>query len=214
MQKSFWGPSTWFMIHSIATGYRPESKFSVKQFFNSLPTLLPCEFCRNNLIGEYAKLPPLDSALSNSTDLFSWTYSLHDMVNKKLMKKASPSFASIESYYVSQHGNNNYWGPAFWRVIHSFSATYKPSPKARQAYIQFIHSLIGITPCSVCRDNFEQALKQIPLTEEYLQDGNRLFLWSFLLHDLINKKLGKHSPSFESIKKEYFNDKVCGNCGN
>ena len=211
MDRKFWGPSTWCMIHSAAAGYKQEYRVSFKQFANSLPDLLPCQYCRQNLIKEYNVLPLTDQSLANNKALFMWSYFIHDLVNKRLSKRASPAYPLAEQYYFSRAHKNDFWGPCFWRAIHSFSASYRPAVK--QAFKQFVYSLNGIIPCERCKGHFQRNLNQIPLTEDYLKNSHNLFLWSYLLHDLVNRQLGKISPPFEEIKAQYFNAEICGSCG-
>lgn len=213
MDKSFWGPSTWCTIHTAAIGYRPEHRLSFKQFIYSLPSLLPCQYCRDHLTQNLSNIRLEDKYLVNNDHLFMWSYFLHDLVNTQLNKPKSPAYPLVKDYYLSNIHKNEFWGPCFWRTIHSFAASYRNSPNVKQAFKQFIYSLIGIIPCSTCREHYRHNLKQLPLTEQYLQDAHNLFLWSYLLHDLVNKQLGKISPPFEKVKAQYFNEKVCGSCG-
>ena len=96
---------------------------------------------------------------------------------------------------------NDFWGPCCWKTIHSFVTTYEPSMS--KAFISFINSLAVLLPCEKCRNHLKDNLKAIPL-EPYLENKDRLFLWSFLIHDRVNKQLGKKSPPFKTIKKIYF----------
>ena len=211
MEKSFWGPSVWCSIHSIAAGYKPENIVSIKQFTYSLPYLLPCKYCCMHL-GQNLQLMPLtNQALQDNRSLFLWSYLLHDLVNMQLKKKTSPNYTAVEQQYFNHLGNNKFWGPCIWRTIHAFAATYTPA--AKNAFTQFVYSLTGVLPCNECRSHFIHNLNQIPLDEKYLENAHTLFLWSYLFHDLVNKQLGKVSPPFETIKEQYFNSQVCDSCG-
>lgn len=214
MDKKFWGPSTWCTIHTAAAGYNPENMLSFKQFIFSLPYLLPCQYCREHLQHNLRTLPLTDDSLSNNKLLLMWTFFLHDLVNKQLKRfENTPSYSAVETFYFKKIGDNKFWGPCFWRTIHSFAASYRPTPHVKKAFKQFIYSLHGIIPCRMCREHYSKNLQQLPLTDEYLKNSHNLFLWSYLLHDLVNKQLNKVSPSFESVKIQYFNDTVCKSCG-
>lgn len=213
MDKGFWGPSTWCTIHTAAAGYNMTNRISVKQFIYSLPYLLPCKYCREHLHGNLQTIPLTEESLQDNNSLFMWSYFLHDLVNKQLKKRPSPAYPIVQRHYFSQLNNNHFWGPCFWRTIHAFAAAYRPEPVVKSAFKQFIYSLTGVIPCNQCRTHFVRNLSQIPLTEEYLKDAHNLFLWSYLLHDLVNKQLGRHSPPFETVKAKYFNDNVCSSCG-
>jgi len=210
MEKSFWGPSTWSMIHSSTANYKPIYRTSFKQFIYSLPYLLPCQYCREHLKENLKNLSP-ENYLYSSEQLFLWSYLLHDKVNRQL-GKTSPDYNIVRNHYIHSH-KNTFWGPYFWRAIHSFAASYRPSLEVKTAFKQFIYSLIGIIPCDECRDSFTRFLVQLPLTEVYLTNAHSLFLWTYLLHDLVNKKINKTSPPFDVIKAQYFNNNVCSSCG-
>jgi len=208
MDKKFWGPATWCIIHTSAYEYTPEKRLSFKQFVYSLPYLLPCDKCCVHLYKNLNTLQLGDKNLQDSQSLFIWTYFLHDLVNRQLGKK-SPNFPSVYKFYTE---NKIIWKKCFWRTIHSFAASYRVKPEVKSAFKQFIYSLIGLIPQPESMQ-YATALNRVPLTDEYLKDAHNLFLWSYLIHDLVNKETGKSSPPFEEIKKMYFNDTVCQSCG-
>jgi hypothetical protein len=214
MEKSFWGPSTWCMIHNAAASYNPEHIISFKQFIYSLQYLLPCEYCRNHLMNNLTILPIGYEELSSNEKLFLWSFKLHDLVNKQLGKTTPYSYEFIKNYYFKNSKNNKFWGPCFWRAIHSFAASYRPDPLVKNAFKQFIYSLINIIPCEKSKHKYRENITlKLPLLDEYFENAHQLFLWTFLLHDLTNKQLGKNTPSFEQIKSQYFNERVCKSCG-
>jgi len=213
MNKDFWGHASWITIHTAGIRYKPETSISFKQFIYALPYLLPCELCREHLYDNLKTIPLDDAVLQNNNTVFLWTYLLHDLVNKQIGKTVSPQFQVIKNYYETYIPDNTFWGPFWWRTIHSFAASYRPIPQVKNAFKQFIYSLIGLIPCTICSDHYKKNLNNIPLSENYLKDAHNLFLWSYLFHDLINKQLGKVSPPFQQIKSQYFNEHVCSNCG-
>lgn len=213
MDKGYWGPPTWCTLHFLTVGYRPENRLSVKRFIYSLPYLLPCEYCREHLKGNLQSVPLTEDSLLNNKALFTWSYFLHDLVNKQLKKKPSPSFPVAERYYFQNVNDDRVWGPYLWRVIHAFSASYRPTPEVKQAFKQCIYALAGLIPSKNYREQYLRNLGQVPLNEQYLKDAHNLFLWSYLFHDLMNKQLEKASPAFEDVKAEYFSEQVCSSCG-
>jgi hypothetical protein len=209
MNKDFWGKRVWCFIHSVAKGYKPENAKSFKNFMYSLTGLLPCPECRKHLITNLRTLELDQDYLSNPNKLFLWTFLLHDIVNKQL-GKASPSFDLVNNFYNEKIADRKFWGKCIWESIHCMAAIYKPEYK--YYFKQLIFSLPGILPCDDCRQHLINNLKILPLTDEYLSNNHSLFLWTFLLHDLVNKQLGKISPPFEKIKSFYFNENFCADC--
>jgi len=212
MDKTFWGPSTWCTLHIAAAGFDRKNTLSFKKFVASLPILLPCEYCREHLKNNL-ELVDLTNSIENNVQLFTWSYFLHDLVNKQLKKKPSPNFQDAKDYYFKNVKNPNFWGPCYWRTIHSFAASYRAEPLVENAFIQFIYSLRGILPDNDSRNRYYIAIQQIPLTPDYLKDAHSLFLWSYLFHDSINKQMGKLSPGYEFVYNQYFNKNVCNTCG-
>jgi hypothetical protein len=77
MDTRHWGPSGWRILHMIA-----ESEFASKNrtFWETLPFVLPCKFCRASLT-DYYKLLPIPH---KQTDFSEWLYKIHNLVNNKL----------------------------------------------------------------------------------------------------------------------------------
>lgn len=95
------------------------------------------------------------------------------------------------------------WGPAFWRLIHSAARAY--TPERSLSFRQFIASLPGVLPCGECREHIAVNLRRVlPLRDSNLLNDETLFLWTFNLHDIVNKQLGKRSPPFADVKKLYY----------
>jgi len=213
MDKTFWGPSAWCTIHVAAASYKKENRLSFQKFITSLPYLLPCEYCREHLKSNLRTIEITDLSLENNNQLFMWSYFLHDLVNKQLKKRPSPQFQVAKDYYFKNSTEPNFWGPCYWRTIHSFAASYRPEPLVKNAFIQFIYSLRGILPDNESRKRYDIAIQRLPLTESYFKDAHSLFLWSYLFHDIINQQMNKISPGYEIVLNQYFNKNVCDSCG-
>lgn len=103
MDTRFWGPSGWRLLHLITFTYEQSSSEEVKDFFNLLPYVLPCKFCRASL-SEYMEEDPIDPHLDSQSSLTQWLYRIHNSVNKKLrgqglLKERNPSFSSVKKVY-------------------------------------------------------------------------------------------------------------------
>jgi hypothetical protein len=77
MDTKFWGPSGWRLLHLIAAGPHTASN---RTFWELLPFVLPCKFCRASLT-EYYEQHPIPS---KTADFAPWLYVIHNCVNKKL----------------------------------------------------------------------------------------------------------------------------------
>jgi hypothetical protein len=96
---------------------------------------------------------------------------------------------------------NDFWGPHVWKMIHCSALCFTPNKK--HSFFSFIYSLPDLLPCHVCRLHLRQNLQTFPLTEYHLQNKDTLFYWTYTLHDIVNKQLGKLSPPLDTIKQYY-----------
>jgi len=100
--------------------------------------------------------------------------------------------------------NTCVWGPPLWRILHTIS--FAPESQVRHAHehiIRFLNVLGEVLPCKWCRISYKQFIQDdLPPLAETIQ-SNGLARWMFDLHALVNRKLGAHTPKFESIVKRF-----------
>jgi hypothetical protein len=101
MDTKFWGPSGWRLLHLISFTYDVKNKKAVKEFFELLPFILPCKFCRASL-SDYMDEDPVD--VSSRPALSKWLWRIHNKVNEKLrgqglLKEKDPSFEAVKKMY-------------------------------------------------------------------------------------------------------------------
>jgi hypothetical protein len=105
MDTRFWGPSGWRLLHSITFAYTPNTDRKAMQiFFEMLPFVLPCKYCRANLT-EHMQKHPLAQALHSRETLTKWLWRIHNEVNaklrsQKLSSEKDPPFEAVEKYYT------------------------------------------------------------------------------------------------------------------
>ena len=95
------------------------------------------------------------------------------------------------------------WGPQFWQTFHLSTIGYPNTPTKEHifSYERFYISFIEILPCEKCSHSAKELIAVSNL-EEGLKSRKNLILWGYNFHDMVNKKLGKQSPSFEDFKKK------------
>ena len=103
MDTKFWGPSGWKMLHLITFRYDPSNKVNMRDFFSSMPFILPCKFCRTSLT-EYMEEDPLEPALASRDSLSRWLWRIHNKVNNKLrsqglLKEPDTPFNTVRALY-------------------------------------------------------------------------------------------------------------------
>ena len=108
MDTRFWGPSGWRLLHMITFDYKysPKNAIVYAQFFESIPYILPCKFCRSSLTDYYKKYPFKTYVnLNPNLDLKKWMYNIHNCVNDKLRSQGlnpnpNPTYSAIKKMYV------------------------------------------------------------------------------------------------------------------
>jgi hypothetical protein len=94
MDTRYWGPSGWQLLHLIA------ARGASKSFWETIPFILPCKFCRASLSTFYEELPP------PSTNQQVWLYKIHNKVNDKLRKQGHPTQPDPSQEKVLEHYKN------------------------------------------------------------------------------------------------------------
>lgn len=96
-----WGPFFWHTIHIAALGYSQQPTYSdkkaMREFFESLQTIIPCPICRTHYVSHMSKMP-ISASLDKRADLFRWTVDLHNEVNTMLGKRKFTETEVIHYY--------------------------------------------------------------------------------------------------------------------
>jgi len=131
MDTRFWGPSGWRLLHLIAVA----PTRSTHAFFELLPYVLPCKYCRSSLSDYYA-VDPVPVKTTGSSDFAHWLYRIHNRVNGKLrdqrlLKTPNPPWSTVKAEY---------------------EALYK-APCTKNAMIgwDFLYSVVYTTPCDAVK---------------------------------------------------------------
>jgi len=114
------------------------------------------------------------------------------------------------------------WGPHTWIFLHSL-ASAATTPEKRYEFRKIIYSLAaGGLPCDECTDHFRTIVysnsnsndKNKDLDkyniDKYLDSNNSLFKWTWLVHNLVNRRLDKPRIKLSEARAFYFgSDAVC-----
>lgn len=97
------------------------------------------------------------------------------------------------------------WGPHLWKSIHYIALGFpvKPSATDKANYKAFFMNLPEVLPCFSCAQNYKRHLGEIPPIDDFMESSNRLFEWTWRLHNVVNKDLGKKQISLENAKALY-----------
>ena len=131
MDPYIWGPPFWFSLHSVTFTYPfhpdEEDKARVKNFFHSLPYVLPCKICRVHY-SEHLRDHPIEGSLDCRADLVKWLIDVHNTVNQMLGKRTY-TLEEVLQIYEEKHGHPISLYPHTTETIEATEIT--PQPHAR-----------------------------------------------------------------------------------
>ena len=103
MLTKVWGPSLWHSLHTISFNYpiRPsnDDKRYYRDFILSLKHILPCKYCRVNLVKNFEKLPLTPCRMESRETFSKYIYDLHELINKMLGKKSGLTYCDVRERY-------------------------------------------------------------------------------------------------------------------
>lgn len=125
----------------------------------------------------------------------------------KLNTTTSPSDTTITEPANTRDVNpTKIWGPPLWISIHNVALGFPENPTTadREQYRQFYELLGYVIPCQKCATNYRQHTSDLPI-DQFLFNRKDLFRWTVLLHNIVNKSLGKRQWTFEEAWSMYNN---------
>jgi hypothetical protein len=107
-------------------------------------------------------------------------------------------------------------GPGIWHTIHTAAAHAKDEEKM----VEFDHLLeiiIKTIRCVDCRKDLQEFINKNPLLPyRTLKSKNGdlvgYYVWTWKLHNFVNKKLGKSEVNLDTSYEYYAGNKVCFSC--
>jgi hypothetical protein len=100
---SVWGPALWHALHTISFNYptnpTDNDKKNYRDFMLSLVNILPCKYCRENLVNNYKEFPLTMECMKNRNKFSRYVYKLHETINKMLGKKSGLSYCDVRERY-------------------------------------------------------------------------------------------------------------------
>lgn len=92
------------------------------------------------------------------------------------------------------------WGPIFWTTMHIVTLGYSVTPTSEEkaGATAFFNSLQTMIPCPLCREHYVAFLKESPV-ESAVHSRDALIVWAFMLHNKVNRRLGKREYSWDEF---------------
>lgn len=100
---SVWGPMLWSYLHTMSFNYpnepTAENKKYYRDFVLNLRHVMPCKYCRMNLVKNLKDLPLTMEHMKNRETFSKYIYNLHELVNKMLNKQSGLTYEDIRDRY-------------------------------------------------------------------------------------------------------------------
>ena len=99
------------------------------------------------------------------------------------------------------------WGPAYWFVLYTTATNYPMDPTTEQKKnnCAFVRYFWKVLPCSHCRNNFRDNIKNTSFCANTFQNRETYFSWGYEMHDTVNHALGKgHLPFSKQEARELY----------
>ena len=136
MVTKIWGPIMWTALHTISFNYpvNPtlEDKKHYKDFIYNLRYVLPCKYCRINLIKNLKQKPLLNCHMKNRETFSRYIYELHELVNKMLDKKNTLSYCDVRERYEHFRSRCTEEKPRIFNFIKSQTKKKKGKEKEKE----------------------------------------------------------------------------------
>lgn len=97
------------------------------------------------------------------------------------------------------------WGKYIWFSMHYIAIGYPSDPGAedKKNYYEFYNNIHKVLPCSKCATHLQAILKKKPLKLLYLENPDKLFEWTVIIHNEVNKTLNKPLLTLGDAKNIY-----------
>eukprot|EP00929_Paragymnodinium_shiwhaense_P001290 TRINITY_DN101515_c0_g1_i1.p1 TRINITY_DN101515_c0_g1~~TRINITY_DN101515_c0_g1_i1.p1 ORF type:complete len:282 (+),score=77.32 TRINITY_DN101515_c0_g1_i1:99-944(+) len=104
-----WGPPTWFFLHAMTFALPEkvpqEKRIAIENLLNSLPLLLPCPACGQNL-AKKMKENPVKDHLFTRDEMVQWMVDIHNSVNRDTGKRQYTKEEVIREYDAAYDKKN------------------------------------------------------------------------------------------------------------
>lgn len=110
IDPSLWGEELWAVLHMITIAYpnnpTESDKYHVKNFFDSIQFIIPCQTCRSEYQNNLLKYPLTNEILSSKELFMQWLVNIHNEVNKKT-NKSQIDVKYVINKYMKQSSNES-----------------------------------------------------------------------------------------------------------
>jgi hypothetical protein len=198
-----WNDSVWIFLYCLADNFPryPNQKLChlLKNFFTSLPNVLPCANIRSCYLEFFKHYPFSKSLLKESPlpllqyviDLRNYVMKSYERPFRTVTKRDVEILISKKCLKstVNSSKSPTVWGSSTWLFLHciSFSFPNNPSKKDKKIYKIFLESLSQLLPCNVCKLHMQNYLILHPV-ENSMKSRESFIKYIINMHNHVNVK--------------------------
>lgn len=99
------------------------------------------------------------------------------------------------------------WGKYLWKTIHYIALGFPNDPdnNTKNTYKNFYLNFWRVIPCHKCAQNYKDHIIELNI-DPFLDSKEKLFEWTVLLHNIVNRDLGKKQLLLHDAYKIYMHD--------
>lgn len=95
------------------------------------------------------------------------------------------------------------WRPSMWKLLHSLAAVSDPRLGKDDPFWVLYSDMPRLIPCSTCRNEWIVMSKRTPIHLYIGKPATEVLRMTVMMHNEVNRRLGKPEVSFEDAKKMY-----------
>lgn len=107
------------------------------------------------------------------------------------------------------------WSDSFWKTFHYIALGYpeNPSPQDKLNYKTFYENFGKVLPCKECSIHYKNNFETNDI-DSYLENSDKLFEWTVIFHNHVNKFTNSKILSIDDAKLMYPKNKINKNTSN
>lgn len=113
ISPKIWGQAYWDTIYYVVMSYpidpTDDDKIHVRDFFEKLQHILPCETCRYHYSKHLTATPLTDEVMSSNQNLLKWIININNDVNRRTGKNEVTIDYIIKHYTYTPHDYSKYF---------------------------------------------------------------------------------------------------------
>lgn len=115
-----WGPSAWYIFHSISYSWDIRFINHYRRFFNLIARTIPCHTCKRHFLSNIRKPKwVIRNNVLDKNKMINWLVDLHNDVNRRNRKRLF-SYEETSNFYTRENGDIKYYREKYFIFMKEF----------------------------------------------------------------------------------------------